>query len=497
MLNDLLTLADPAVVLIATYLLHSTLWLGAVWLLLRLYKRSWTISERLWRWATVLPLLTTCGTFIIVERPSFWSLNVFPVAGDISPEEEPHVIIPLPAIPSRSGKETPHFASPAVSATFPVIDDISSVPIPEESDRPPMVTLGESPFVPPAPDLPVESSSESAGNIAFSAIETPNAIAVFSRSLPRYIPVIVGMVLLWVSFGIVRVIALAIHTRKQIGRMNLVTSGTAFTTLQELREIHGIRSRIRLLVGEDIHEPAACGLWNWTIVIPSRLEKQLNDRELRAAMTHELAHLERGDVVWMWVGRLLTSAFGWQPLNWLAVRRWREASEHLCDDWTIDHGISPVTLAKCLTRVAEWKLVGTAPAAALTLSGRRSLLTRRIERLTTSRHPDRWQSPARSRTLSIGLLLATLLLTWTGPRITGATPDDTPQPTPAAESPTAPKRSSTDNSDIRSDLTALRHDLNYALDLLANSEPDEEITALVAHIRQRLDALENVQPQQE
>ena len=49
--NDLTQHAIPIFVVAATYLLHSTLWLGAVWGTLRVFRRSWTVSERLWRWA--------------------------------------------------------------------------------------------------------------------------------------------------------------------------------------------------------------------------------------------------------------------------------------------------------------------------------------------------------------------------------------------------------------------------------------------------------------
>ncbi len=505
MSSSLPSLANPTLMLVATYLLHSALWLAAVWVTLKLCKRSWTVSERLWRWAAVLPFVTTCGYLIGNERPALWTWTVPSVTAVMGSHDKPAARAALPVV-SHKPDIKPNIIRPAPTEG-PLIPG-STVPYSESIAAD--VIAPEEPVFQPLSASPVATKEQAANTHAVRPSETDSVVVAESNIQSCLVVSTVSLVLLWMGIGLMRVLVISIWSWRQIRRMSLVSSGTAFTILHELRETHDLKSPVRLISTNHVNEPAACGLWNWTIIIPREIEQQLDDAELRAALTHELAHLVRGDVLWMWAGRLLTAAFGWQPMNRLAVRRWREASEHLCDDWTIDRGVSPVTLAKCLTRVAEWKLLGHDPATALTLGGRRSLLTQRIKRLTTPRQPDRWQSRKRRRLLTLGLLVATTLLTWTGPHITWAVTDEATQVTttsadslpppeikPAQESRPLPQRSSMPDRSAIDDLNALRHDLAYALDLLSESESGEEIAALVNQIRQRLDALKVDQIPQE
>src|SRR5580704_6848824 len=52
-----------------TYLLHSTVLLGGTWLVLRATRlRSWTLRERIWKLAVILPLMTAA-----IPLPASWS----------------------------------------------------------------------------------------------------------------------------------------------------------------------------------------------------------------------------------------------------------------------------------------------------------------------------------------------------------------------------------------------------------------------------------------
>ncbi|MBX3437471.1 MAG: hypothetical protein KF861_08280, partial [Planctomycetaceae bacterium] len=218
---------------------------------------------------------------------------------------------------------------------------------------------------------------------------------------------------------------------------------------------------------------------------------------------HELAHLVRSDVVWLWIGRLLTAAFGWQPLNHVAVRGWREASEQLSDDWAVAGGVEPLTLARCLTQVAEWRLDRAAHVPGLTVIGRRSRLASRIERLVGPPRVDRWQSAVYRRLLAACVVTAAGLLVWTGPRlviaqakvaapetvVTISEADDFASP--LNEATLVPAETIATSDSLAGELDALRRDLQLALELLAQSEPDPDIAALAEQILQRIKALDD------
>jgi hypothetical protein len=56
---DLFVMAHQGIILVTTYILHSTLVLGGTWLAFAVARpQSYLLRERVWRWAAVLPLIT-------------------------------------------------------------------------------------------------------------------------------------------------------------------------------------------------------------------------------------------------------------------------------------------------------------------------------------------------------------------------------------------------------------------------------------------------------
>ena len=128
--------------------------------------------------------------------------------------------------------------------------------------------------------------------------------------------------------------------------------------------------------------------WPKIVLPPSR--ESLPRDELRAVLAHELGHFARGDVWWLLIGRVLTTYFGFQPLNRLARREWTAAAECLCDEWAIGRGGERLTLARCLTALAEHRLTGISLADALAAVGSPSSLRTCIERPISDPVVDPW-----------------------------------------------------------------------------------------------------------
>jgi len=193
-----------------------------------------------------------------------------------------------------------------------------------------------------------------------------------------------------------------------------VTEGRAWEVLEELRLRLAGAPEIDLVTTDGLCEPAAWALPRWTILLPERAERELDDATLQALLAHELGHLARHDSVWLGVARLLGACLAIQPLNHLARREWQRAAECLGDDWAVRMTGNPLALARCLATVAGWRTEPTVPQVALAALGTRSDLTERVERLL-QHNPQPVTDSARRwshATLAGGMLAAVTLVGW-------------------------------------------------------------------------------------
>ncbi len=133
--------------------------------------------------------------------------------------------------------------------------------------------------------------------------------------------------------------------------------------LEELRRHAGQWRPVRLTVSPACSTPLVLGASE--ICVPPRFLEGLDEGAQRAALAHELAHIRRRDPQWQLATGALSALLFFQPLNHLACLRLREASEHLCDDWTVRQTGSPLHLGRCLTEIASW----TSPGPPLRLEG--------------------------------------------------------------------------------------------------------------------------------
>jgi beta-lactamase regulating signal transducer with metallopeptidase domain len=88
------------------------------------------------------------------------------------------------------------------------------------------------------------------------------------------------------------------------------------------------------------------------IILPSAA-RQWSDDRMRIVLTHELAHIHRGDWLVQMIAELLRSAYWFNPLLWIACRRLRLESEHACDDAVLNQGIEGSDYATELVRLAR------------------------------------------------------------------------------------------------------------------------------------------------
>jgi beta-lactamase regulating signal transducer with metallopeptidase domain len=100
--------------------------------------------------------------------------------------------------------------------------------------------------------------------------------------------------------------------------------------------------------------PAAFGIVEPCILLPSHLIETASPEELELVAAHELSHLRRGDA---WVGflQLVTQAVWWfHPLVWWLNREIRRVREQCCDEEVLARlQCRPQQYARCLLNVLE------------------------------------------------------------------------------------------------------------------------------------------------
>lgn len=421
--SEFLTTAIVTILdILTTYLLHSTLLLTfaglATWWCRR---QSYTLTERLWKSAAMIPLLTVplqlvCG----IGNPVFSPLWSEPV--------EEVVVIEQSSIPAQE---------------IIRVDDSKSVPAPQdvgsETRRAEidMTSMTESASWVPVADptrpltiqepatnqielmpLPDTSATEVALPIlAVTPLITKPASSVTPPALPWFAKWLAGLVVAVVTAGSLRFFIAGRRFRRRIQKFRTIEAGSVYEILTDIVRQSSLRRRVRLLEAYDVSEPIAFGFWRWTIVVPQGIEIRLDRNELEALLAHELAHLVRGDIWWLLVGRLLCGCLPFQPLNFLARKYWKQAAEFQCDDWAANRTGKPLALAHGLTRVAEWRLDVADCAHALPAGGSDSTLSRRVESLLADRPAvDPWKHSRRQRLLTTFTLIVAVVLCWHGPR---------------------------------------------------------------------------------
>ena len=104
-----------------------------------------------------------------------------------------------------------------------------------------------------------------------------------------------------------------------------------FESLDEVAMTFRLSKSVPVLCDPDATIPLATGILRPVVLMPPDSEKwSLASR--RYALLHELAHIERRDVLWQYIGQLAAGIYWFNPLIWLAIRRLRTEREWACDD---------------------------------------------------------------------------------------------------------------------------------------------------------------------
>lgn len=189
-----------------------------------------------------------------------------------------------------------------------------------------------------------------------------------------------------------------------------ITDLACLELMQRLARSIGIANRaMRLLESADGASPYCLGWPRHSLVLPAQWRAWPADH-LRAALSHELAHVARGDVMWQYVAQLACAAYWFHPLAWVAAWRLRVERETACDDCVLNAGQPAVDYARLLLAVAANLAGRTRAVEPCSVAMASPSIEKRIRAVL---QPNACRAPLgrrASRTLAAGVLGALALL---------------------------------------------------------------------------------------
>ena len=374
-----------------------TLWMQAALLLLvALLVRRWIRHPALrvtLAWAavaglTVLPLLALVPGWRVVSlvetSPSSAAVSEVtsaapvdppdlprpsPLATDIASAEVVEAATEATTEPSIAGP--PNDLSPAPSLTEPnettaVAERQSTVPVGQLPEAEPVEVPRDEIASAEKTDVATTEPMDEATSSQREAIGTPPPIVPVSAApLPAASPTTsslsishrLGVAVVGVMFATAVVVLFWTLLGKcvvwRLMRRSRVASPELTAELDATLRTASLRRRLRLLLSPDLSTPAAVGTWRPAILLPDLATGAVSRDSVRAALRHELAHIERGDLWLLAWARWLSPLYATQPLWWLFRRAMRSDQELTAD--AIAAGNDPVGYAEALVAWAkEW-----------------------------------------------------------------------------------------------------------------------------------------------
>jgi TonB family protein len=194
-----------------------------------------------------------------------------------------------------------------------------------------------------------------------------------------------GLSFLVLVVGLVRLKWLASGARQ-------VDRGRWVDLTREISDAFGLRRPVVLLQSDHPSLLVTWGLTRPRVILPATASSWAEDRA-RIVLSHELAHIRRGDWVVQMAAEILRSVFWFNPLVWVASVRLRQESEYACDDTVLDGAVDGadyaghlLDLARTLYAERRTGLAALAMARPSSLEGRiRAMLNANVNRKPLTR----------------------------------------------------------------------------------------------------------------
>lgn len=154
----------------------------------------------------------------------------------------------------------------------------------------------------------------------------------------------------------------------------------------------------------------------------------------RIVLLHELAHVKRGDWIWILLAETALALYWWHPLAWLLTAQVRRDGEKACDDLVLAAGTKPSAYAGHLLGIFRSLSVAAHPVAPALTSARPSHFEGRLRSILDPANPPRQLPRTRAMLSAAGLIAAAVGIAAIQPwaaTCAGASLDSVRKPAPA------------------------------------------------------------------
>lgn len=145
--------------------------------------------------------------------------------------------------------------------------------------------------------------------------------------------------LIWVVIfsGLIFMTGLQLVRFKRVLQKSVNATAQHYLLLQKAQHTLGSSQTIPLLYSSHISSPLTLGVFNPRIILPIGIEQQLTEKQLSLVLLHELAHIQRRDILWNWLAYGITLLHWFNPLIWIASKRMKADMEMACDAKVLAH----------------------------------------------------------------------------------------------------------------------------------------------------------------
>ncbi|HEY0891683.1 MAG TPA: M56 family metallopeptidase [Cellvibrio sp.] len=151
---------------------------------------------------------------------------------------------------------------------------------------------------------------------------------------------ILSLIWIFIFSGLIFITSWQLFRFKRVLQKASSAPSQDYLLLQNAQHTLGFSQKIPLLYSSRVSSPLTLGLFKPAIILPIGIERQLTENQLRLVLLHELAHIQRRDILWNWLAYGITLLHWFNPLIWLTSKRMKADMEMACDAKVLSH-LSP------------------------------------------------------------------------------------------------------------------------------------------------------------
>jgi beta-lactamase regulating signal transducer with metallopeptidase domain len=224
--------------------------------------------------------------------------------------------------------------------------------------------------------------------VAVTETTTQNAtwgdyFAYFGNYFEQHLPLIVCVWAMGIVILLLRFLGAYSYLQRLKHYKTFAVSEYWQTTTQLLATQLKIRRAVRLLESAMIQVPMVIGHLKPVILLPLGTLTGLSQHQVESILAHELAHIRRNDYLVNLFQSVVEIILFYNPFIWWISGIIQEERENCADDIAVSLTGDSLTLVKTLATLEELRL--STPQFAMALSGRKSGLLHRIQRLLRPR----------------------------------------------------------------------------------------------------------------